>query len=55
MLLVLNSATLSEALPADNTFHLAVLLFLLPAQSLLTVFQPGLVLHQQLLHLLLLH
>lgn len=54
-LLVLHSPKLSKASPADDTFHLAVLLLLLPAQSLLTVFQPRLVLHQQLLHLLLLH
>lgn len=54
-LLVLHSPELSKASPADDAFHLAVLLLLLPAQSLLTVFQPRLVLHQQLLHLLLLH
>lgn len=54
-LLVLHSPKLSKASPADDAFHLAVLLLLLPAQSLLTVFQPRLVLHQQLLHLLLLH
>lgn len=54
-LLVLRSPKLPKASPADDTFHLAVLLLLLPAQSLLTVFQPWLVLHQQLLHLLLLH
>lgn len=50
-----HSPKLSKASPADDTFHLAVFLFLLPAQSLLTVFQPRLILHQQLLHLLLLH
>ena len=54
-LLVLHGPKLPRASPADDTFHLAVLLLLLPAQSLLAVFQPGLVLHQQLLHLLLLH
>lgn len=43
------------ASPADDALHLAVLLLLLPAQALLAVLQPRLVLQQQLLHLLLLH